>query len=126
MPAVLFEKKEHIAIVTMNRREALNAMDDEMMDQLCDAWVKVRDDRDIWAAIITGAGKTAFSVGGDLKTFLPKITQSDLRELQSDPQAAKSLTAVLRGFDLFKPVIAAVNGFCMGGGWRCSWARTSG
>jgi len=116
MPAVLFEKKDHIAIVTMNRREALNAMDDEMMDQLCDSWVKVRDDRDIWVAIITGAGKTAFSVGGDLKTFLPKITQSDLRELQSDPQAAKSLTAVLRGFDLFKPVIAAVNGFCMGGG----------
>ena len=37
MPAVLFEKKEHVAIVTMNRREALNAMDDEMMDQLCDA-----------------------------------------------------------------------------------------
>ena len=71
MPAILFEKKEHIAIVTMNRREALYAMDDEMMDQLCDAWVKIRDDRDIWAAIITGAGKTAFSVGGDLKTFLP-------------------------------------------------------
>ena len=113
MPAVIYEKKEHIAIVTMNRKEALNAMDDEMMEQLSDAWMDIRDDRNIWAAIITGAGKTAFSVGGDLKTFLPKIIDADLRDLQSD---TKPLNAVLRGFDLWKPVIAAVNGYCFGGG----------
>ena len=113
MPAVIYEKKEHIAIVTMNRRDALNAMDDEMMEQLSDAWMDIRDDRNIWAAIITGAGKTAFSVGGDLKTFLPKIIDSDLRDLQSD---TRPLNAVLRGFDIWKPIIAAVNGFCFGGG----------
>ncbi len=113
MPAVLYEKKDHIAIVTMNRRDALNAMDDEMMEQLSDAWMDIRDDRNIRAAIITGAGKTAFSVGGDLKTFLPKIIDADLRDLQSD---TKPLNAVLRGFDLWKPVVAAVNGFCFGGG----------
>ncbi|MCJ7522983.1 MAG: enoyl-CoA hydratase-related protein, partial [Dehalococcoidia bacterium] len=113
MPAVIYEKKEHIAIVTMNRKEALNAMDDEMMEQLSDAWMDIRDDRNIWAAIITGAGKTAFSTGGDLKTFLPKIIEADLRDLQSD---TRPLNAVLRGFDLWKPVIAAVNGFCFGGG----------
>lgn len=113
MPAVLYEKKDHIATVTMNRRDALNAMDDEMMEQLSDAWMDIRDDRNIWVAIITGAGKTAFSVGGDLKTFLPRIIDADLRDMQSD---TKPLNAVLRGLDLWKPVIAAINGFCFGGG----------
>lgn len=113
MSVVEFERQGHIAIVTMNRREALNAMDDAMMEGLSNAWIEVRDNRDIWCAIITGAGKTAFSVGGDLTTFLPRITQSDLRELQSD---TKPLTAVLRGFDIWKPIIAAVNGYCYGGG----------
>jgi enoyl-CoA hydratase len=114
MPAVLYEKKDHIAIVTMNRREALNAMDWEMMDGLSKAWLDVRDDRNIWAAIITGAGKTAFSVGGDLQTFLPMLTDMNkLREMQSE---TRPLNALLRGLDLWKPVIAAVNGFCMGGG----------
>ena len=56
MPAVNFEKKGHIAIVTMNRREALNAMDWDMMDGLSKAWLTVRDDNDIWVAIVTGAG----------------------------------------------------------------------
>jgi len=83
------------------------------MEKLSDAWMDIRDDRNIWVAIITGAGKTAFSVGGDLKTFLPKILEADLRDLQSD---TKPLNAVLRGFDLWKPVIAAVNGYCFGGG----------
>ncbi len=111
--AVIYEKKDHIAIVTMNRREALNAMDDDMMEELSDAWMDVRDDRNIRVAIITGAGKTAFSVGGDLTTFLPKIIDADLRDLQSD---TRPLNAVLRGFDLYKPVIAAINGYCFGGG----------
>lgn len=113
MPAIIYEKKDHIATVTMNRREALNAMDDEMMEELSNAWIDVRDDRNIWVAIITGAGKTAFSVGGDLKTFLPRLTEIDLRDIQSD---TRPLNAVLRGLDLWKPVIAAVNGFCFGGG----------
>ena len=113
MPAVLYEKQGHIAIVTMNRREALNAMDDEMMEQLSDAWMDIRDDRNIWAAIITGAGNTAFSVGGDLKTFLPRSIDADFRDHQFD---TKPLNAVLRGFDLWKPVVAAVNGYCFGGG----------
>ena len=112
-PAVIYEKKDHIAIVTMNRRKDLNAMDGEMMERLSDAWIDIRDDRNIWVTIITGAGKTAFSVGGDLKTFLPMIIEGDLRDMQSD---TRPLNAVLRGFDVWKPIIAAVNGYCFGGG----------
>jgi len=113
MPEVLMEKKNHIATITMNRPNDLNAMDDAMMEQLSDAWKEVRDDKEIRVAIITGAGKMAFCVGGDLKTFLPRIIDANLRDLQSD---TRPLDAVLRGFDLWKPVVAAVNGFCFGGG----------
>ncbi|HDZ89441.1 MAG TPA: enoyl-CoA hydratase/isomerase family protein, partial [Deltaproteobacteria bacterium] len=67
--SVLFEKKEKIAIITINRPEAMNSLDGETLDGLNKAWIEFRDDPDLWVGIITGAGDRAFCAGGDLKSL---------------------------------------------------------
>ena len=69
--AVKFELDHHIATVTINRPERLNAMDGATYAELSEAWQRIRDDRDIRVAIITGAGERSFSAGADLKSFVP-------------------------------------------------------
>lgn len=108
--AIEFALSDGVAIVTINRPERLNAMDAEHYSALSEAWTKVRDDPEIRVAIVTGAGERSFSVGADLKSFVSAppelsamwLTQRDL--------------LLNRGLEVWKPVIAAVNGHCIGGG----------
>jgi E-phenylitaconyl-CoA hydratase len=108
--AVLYELDGHVATITYNRPEALNAVNGELRLDLNDAFSRFRDSEDAWVAIVTGAGR-AFSVGGDLKdgagsigvfpgTFWEKPTANSFES----------------GWEIFKPVIAAVNGYCLGYG----------
>jgi len=99
-----------VAIVTMNRPEVHNALDSEHYTALSNTWRTVRDDPEIRVAILTGAGDRAFSAGADIKTFLTRKSQwSDVWQTQRDQ-------LLNRGLEIWKPVIAAVNGFCVGGG----------
>ena len=59
--ALIFEKRRNIAYITINRPEAMNAMDPETYSELSEAWIEVRDDPDVWCSIITGAGDKSFS-----------------------------------------------------------------
>ncbi len=99
-----------IALITMNRPERLNAMDHEAYQQLSDAWSRVRDDSAIRVAIITGAGDRAFTTGADLKSFVN--APADLSQFWLTQQGQ----LLNRGLEVWKPVIAAVNGYCLGGG----------
>lgn len=99
-----------IALITMNRPERMNAMDAEAYAALSAAWTRVRDDGDIRVAIITGAGEKAFTTGADLKSFVGK--QTDLSRFWLTQQGQ----LLNRGLEVWKPVIAAVNGYCLGGG----------
>ena len=65
--ALLFEIRDHVAYITFNRPDAMNAMDAETYADLSNAWIEVRDNPDIWVAIITGQGR-AFTAGADLKS----------------------------------------------------------
>ncbi|MDO8673861.1 MAG: enoyl-CoA hydratase-related protein [Dehalococcoidia bacterium] len=105
-----YVKKDHLALLTMNRPEAMNAMDPEMYQQLSDAWIDFRDDPDMWVAIITGAGDRAFSSGADLKTNFGRMSPSEAYFGRSRPPLLNN------GLEVFKPIIAAVNGYCLGGG----------
>jgi len=120
--AIHFEKQGRTALITIDRLEARNSLDLEHFGQLANAWIRVRDDDEIWCAIITGK-KDVFCVGADLKSFVPMVTAS-IDDLASGEKTLSGegfpdnapLIAVLRDFDLYKPVIAAVNGLCAAGG----------
>ncbi|MDA8372974.1 MAG: enoyl-CoA hydratase-related protein [Actinomycetota bacterium] len=101
---------EHIATITINRPERLNALDAEAYEALSRAWIRVRDDDEIRVAVITGQGDRAFCVGADLKSFITSPHDlSQLWKTQQDP-------LLNRGLEVWKPVVAAVNGYCLGGG----------
>jgi enoyl-CoA hydratase len=119
---LLYEKKDHIAYLTLNRPEAHNAVDPEMVLELLAAWEDYRDDDHLRCAVITGAGDQSFCAGADLGKLIPLFTgarqpetEAD-RRIQADPTL--SMRAFLRDFELFKPVVAAVNGNAIAGGFE--------
>ena len=99
-----------VALVTINRPERLNAMDAEHYQALSRAWLQVRDDPAIRVAIVTGAGEKSFTTGADIKSFL--TAPPDL----SDMWLTQRDQLLNRGLEVWKPVIAAINGYCLGGG----------
>ena len=101
---------EGIALITINRPERLNAMDAEHYLGLSNAWKQVQGDAAIRVAIVTGAGDRSFTTGADIKSFLTAPT--DLSEMWLT-QRDQLLN---RGLEVWKPVIAAVNGYCLAGG----------
>ena len=120
MPAIVYEKKGEIAYITLNRPEVHNALDSEVVVRLAEAWQDFAGDDSLRVAIITGAGDKAFSSGADLRKLIPLMTGFRQPEDEWDRRLLEDrrLTnvALLRGFELYKPVIAAVNGFCLAGG----------
>jgi E-phenylitaconyl-CoA hydratase len=105
-----FTLADGVALITINRPERLNAMDAEHYEALSAAWIRVRDDADIRVAVVTGAGDRAFTVGADIKSFLTRETAWGEMWLTQQNQLLN------RGLEVWKPVIAAVNGYCLGGG----------
>jgi E-phenylitaconyl-CoA hydratase len=105
-----FDLTDGIATITINRPERMNAMDAEHYKGLSQAWTRVRDESAIRVAIITGAGEKAFSAGADIKSFLTSPPGLDEMWLTQRDQLLN------RGLEVWKPVIAAVNGYCLAGG----------
>jgi E-phenylitaconyl-CoA hydratase len=113
---VIYEVKDRVAAITINRPEAMNAMDAEVYAELSKAWTDVRDNPDVWVAIVTGAGDKAFTAGADLKTKIPRTRErADFWLTQKD-------MILNRGLEVWKPVIAAVNGYCLAGGMTLLFA----
>lgn len=108
-----YEIADHIVTITIDRPERKNAMDMEHFTDLADSWRRFRDDPDAWVAIVTGVG-SAFCTGADLKTFIPQVTGQLPKPANWKP--VNGVHAVLKDLDIYKPIIAAVNGDCVAGG----------
>lgn len=120
--ALIYEKKNHIAYITLNRPESHNAIDPETVIELVAAWHDVDQDETIRCAIISGAGDQSFCAGADLGRLIPlwtgarqPETEAD-RQVQSNPMLAQN--ALLRDLPLTKPLIAAINGDAIAGGFE--------
>lgn len=119
MPLVDYALNGHIAVITLNRPEARNAINPEVAVRLADAFTRVRDDDAVRVAIVTGTG-SAFCAGADLGQLIPMMngTREPENEWDERVRAEPGLTsrALLRNFDPEKPVIAAINGHAIAGG----------
>ena len=108
--SVRYELDDHVVTITYNRPDALNAVNGDMRRGLNDAFSRFRDDEDAWVAIVTGAGR-AFCAGGDLRDGAGSIG-----EFSGTFWEKPTINSFESGWEIFKPVIAAVNGYCLGYG----------
>jgi enoyl-CoA hydratase len=119
-PALLYEKSGGIATLTMNRPEVRNALNAEMLCRLADAWQDVNEDGSVRCAILTGTGDEAFCAGGDLDGFIPMMMGVKPPKDEWDQRVKDDFDIIFRGllrsYDVFKPIIAAVNGHSYAGG----------
>ena len=111
MGGIRLDRDGALAVITIDRPDKLNALTLAMYDQLGAAFAEVRDDPSIGVAVLTGAGERAFCVGADLGESIPALTAGrfDISEWDAAHQKHSRLE---------KPVIAAVNGLCLGGGFE--------
>jgi len=112
-----YQKEGHVAIFTINRPEVRNALSPEMLAEWTEALIDFRENKDLWVGIITGAGDRAFCAGLDLRSAGPSSGQTGQAARPSAPQ-----DTLVRGLELWKPLIAAINGYALGGGFEITLA----
>ena len=113
---IIYEKSEGIATITLNRPEALNAFSKEVVNEVLQALEDVKTDENVRVVVLTGAGEKAFSVGADIKA-MKGFNALKARELSL---MGERLCSALEHLE--KPVIAAINGYALGGGLEVAMA----
>ena len=115
---VIYQKKGKIAYITLNRPRVLNAVNQQMYLELADAWVSVRDDSDVWVAILSGAGR-CFSSGMDVKEARSRDDDKEARGRAEGGEPRPSISRagprrLMSGIEVWKPIIAACHGYVYG------------
>ena len=129
MPIHYQAEGDHLLVITIDRPERKNSLDLHHFRDLARAWRDFRDDDDLWVAIITGTDG-CFMAGADLKDYVPQITALSTQIAAGEVdeidgcKLSDGTEAVLRNIKLYKPIIAAVDGPCVAGAWRC-WAGST-
>ena len=120
--SILVENRDRVRIFTINRPEARNALDIETSRQLAQHFIDFRDDPDVWVAILTGAGDHAFCAGGDLKKIGAYYASMTPEERRERGEVEPGIGGITRNLPIYKPIIAAINGYCLAGGLEIALA----
>jgi enoyl-CoA hydratase/carnithine racemase len=118
MADISYDKHGAVRLITINRADKMNSLDFAANDELIDIWHEFDRDEQARVAVITGAGDKSFCAGADLKTYTLKFAQAAAPEFRTKYTNGPGFGGITRNLDIDKPILAAVNGFAISGGFN--------
>jgi enoyl-CoA hydratase/carnithine racemase len=122
MTDIRYEKHGHVRLITIDRAEKMNSLDLEVNDRIVEVWREFDADDDAFVAVVTGAGDKAFCAGADLKTYTMNFARRPAPEFRTKYTNGPGFGGITRNMDIFKPIVAAVNGYAISGGFELALA----
>jgi enoyl-CoA hydratase/carnithine racemase len=122
MSDILYEKHNQVRLITINRASKMNSLDFTANDELVEIWKEFDADETARVAVITGAGDQSFCAGADLKTYSLNFARTPAPEFRKKYTNGPGFGGITRNLDIDKPIVAAVNGFAISGGFELSLA----
>lgn len=122
MSDIRYERHGRVRLVIIDRPAKMNSLDFEANDRLVEVWREFDRDQEAYVAVISGAGDKAFCAGADLNTYTMNFARRPAPEFRNRFTNGPGFGGITRNLDIFKPIVAAVNGFAISGGFELALA----